>query len=254
MHLINICLTAGIFPSALKVAVVKPIFKAGDKKAFNNYRPISILPYIYKILEKIIHLRVMSFLLDSNIINNCQFGFQKNKSTYMPLLLLQENITKAFQNGNTVCGIYLDLKKAFDTVDHAILLGKLEKYGFANSPLSLIKSYLNNRQQCVDYNGVRSSCKLVKIGVPQGSILGPLLFILYINDLPNVSQNIKLPLYADDTAIFFQSKNIESLQNVIDTESAHICKWLQLNKLSLNTDKTVYQLYTKSAIKLNINV
>ena len=172
----------------------------------------------------------------------------------MPLLLLQENITKAFQNGNTVCGLYLDLKKAFDTVDHAILLGKLERYGFSNSPLSIIKSYLNNRQQCVDFNGVRSSCKLVKIGVPQGSILGPLLFILYINDLPNVSQNIKLLLYADDTAIFFQSKNIESLQNMIDTESAHICKWLQLNKLSLNTDKTVYQLYTKSAIKLNIKV
>ena len=130
----------------MKLAVVKPIYKSGDRNTFTNYRPISILPYLSKLLEKIIHLRVMSFLSESDIMSSCLFGFQKNKSTYMPLILLQENITKALENGNVVCRIYLDLKKAFDTVDHTILLEKLKRYGFTNSPLNLIKSYLSNRQ------------------------------------------------------------------------------------------------------------
>ena len=216
VHLVNISLTNGTFPSALKVAVVKPVYKSGDTKLFNNYRPISILPYISKILEKIIHKRIMSYLLDANILSNCQYGFQKNRSTYMPLLLLQENITKAFEKGNMVCGIYLDLKKAFDTVDHTILIGKLVKYGFANAPLSLLKSYLTERQQCVNFNGVMSALKPVKIGVPQGSILGPLLFLLYINDFPSIDPEMKFLLYADDTAIFFESQNIDSLQFLVD--------------------------------------
>ena len=116
----------------------------------------------------------------------------------MPLLLLQENITKSMESGKIVCGMYLDLKKAFDTVDHSILAGKLKKYGFAGSPLSLFKSYLCNRYQCVEFNGIRSTLKSVQIGVPQGSILGPLLFLLYINDFPNISKNIEFLLFADD--------------------------------------------------------
>ena len=246
VHLMNLCLEQGIFPNTLKRAVVKPVYKSGDKKEFNNYRPISILPYISKILEKVIHIQIMSYVQDSNILNINQYGFQKNKSTYMPLLLLQENITKSFENGKIMCGIYLDLKKAFDTVDHSILLRKLEKYGFASSPLSIIKSYLQNRYQCVDYNEFRSTLKPVSIGVPQGSILGPLLFLLYINDFPNISQNAKFLMYADDTAIFFESDNLSALQIIIDQESNHICNWLQMNKLTLNTQKTVYQLYKYS--------
>ena len=249
MHLINLCLTHGVFPSALKIAVVKPVFKSGDKKSLTNYRPISILPYLSKLLEKIIHLRIMSFLNKSNILSSCQFGFQKNKSTLMPLLLLQENITKALENGNVVCGIYLDLKKAFDTVDHAILLEKLKRYGFTNSPLNLIKSYLSNRKQCVEFDGVRSELKQVNIGVPQGSILGPLLFLVYVNDFPNISKMAKFLLYADDTAIFLESKNAKSLQPLIDRECIQIWRWLHLNKLSLNTQKTVYQVYSKEAVR-----
>ena len=254
VHLINLCLNKGFFPSALKIAVVKPIFKTGDKKQFNNYRPISILPYISKILEKVIHIRTMSYLQDANVLSASQYGFQKNKSTYMPLLLLQENITKAFENGKLVCGIYLDLKKAFDTVDHMILIRKLVKYGFAGSTLKIFESYLVNRYQCVDYSGVRSSLKPVQIGVPQGSILGPLLFLLYINDFPNISNNIKFLLYADDTAIFFESDNVEALQLQIEQESIQICNWLQMNKLTLNTKKTVYQLYKNSNTLSNLNI
>ena len=257
VHLINICLQSGVFPDAFKIAIVKPIYKAGDKTSFNNYRPISILPYISKILEKIVHLRIMSYILDANILNTKQFGFQKNKSTYMPLLLLQENITKSIETGKLVCGIYLDLKKAFDTVDHSFLTGKLERYGFAGTSLNLIKSYLTNRYQCVDFNGTKSNLKPVQIGVPQGSILGPLLFLLYINDFPNVSKNITFLQYADDTAIFFESDTADNLQLLIESESLHICNWLMANKLTLNTQKTVFQVYKNSAkapklsIKLN---
>ena len=257
VHLVNICLKCGIFPDALKIAIVKPIYKSGEKTSFSNYRPISILPYISKILEKIIHLRIMTYVLDANVLNPKQFGFQKNKSTYMPLLLLQENITKSMENGNLVCGIYLDLKKAFDTVDHSLLTGKLERYGFAGTSLNLIKSYLTNRHQCVDYNGTKSHLKPVQIGVPQGSILGPLLFLFYINDFPNASKNVTFLQYADDTAIFFESDTTNKLQLLIESETLHICNWLMANKLTLNTKKTVFQVYkstdktTKLSVKLN---
>ena len=153
----------------------------------------------------------------------------------MPLLLLEENITKSMENGKLVCGIYLDLKKAFDTVDHSFLIGKLEKYGFAGTSLNLIKSYLTNTHQCVDFNGTRSNLKPVRTCVPQGSILGPLLLLLYINDLPNVSNNITFLQYADDTAIFFESDTANKLQLLIESESLHICNWLMANKLTLNT-------------------
>ena len=253
VHLINLCLTKGVFPSPLKVAVVKPIFKSGDKQLFNNYRPISILPYISKVVEKILHSRIMSFLQNSNILSNCQYGFQKGKSTYMPLLLIQENVTKSFEKGNAMCGLYLDLKKAFDTVDHRILLCKLEKYGFCDGSLEIMKSYLTDRLQCVEYKGVTSSLKHVKMGVPQGSILGPLLFLLYINDLPNISRNIKFLLFADDTALFLESAQGE-LQTTLDEELPKVCKWLQANKLSLNAEKTQYQIYNNSKSKPNVCV
>ena len=172
----------------------------------------------------------------------------------MPLLLLQERITKSFEKGKLMCGIYLDLKKAFDTVDHAILLGKLKKYGFSAAPLKIIESYLSNRQQCVDFGGVRSTLKKVNIGVPQGSILGPLLFLLYINDFPNISNKIEFLLYADDTAIFFESDCSNNMQSLIDRESMVICQWLAANKLSLNTEKTVYQVYKNTNEEVNLSI
>ena len=254
VHFINLCLVQGKFPNRLKVAIVKPIFKAGNRGDFTNYRPISILPYISKILEKVIHVRVMDHITQNNIISKNQFGFRKGFSTYMPLLLLQDKVIQGFESNKMNCGIYIDLKKAFDTVDHNILLLKLRSYGITETVLGIIESYLSNRHQCVEYKGVKSSLRQICIGVPQGSILGPLLFILYINDFPDISSKFTSLLYADDTALLFEASSITELQNNINTELPKVCKWLQANKLSLNTSKTYYQLYNNSKTVADVNV
>lgn len=254
VHLINICLNEGIFPENLKRAVVKPMYKSGSKNSMNNYRPISILPYISKVLEKIIHKRIMDYLSNNNILSSSQFGFQRTLSTYMPVLLLQEYITKAFENGNIAVAIFLDLKKAFDTVDPDILIQKLKQYGIQGAPLNLIQSYLTDREQCVEYNRVRSRLLKVRIGVPQGSVLGPLLFLLYINDLPNVSTRARCLLYADDTVIIYENSDASKLQADLDKDLPKFCSYLEANKLSLNTKKTVYQLYNNSHASLHFHV
>ena len=254
VHLLNCCLRVGIFPKKLKIAVIKPIFKSGERANMNNYRPISILPYLSKVLEKIIHLRMMNHITNNEIISSSQFGFRKGHSTYMPLLILQDKIMGGFENNKLTCGIYLDLKKAFDTVDHSILLSKLNAYGFSDKFLHLIKSYLNDRYQCVEHQNIKSCMQNITIGVPQGSILGPLLFILYINDLPNVCEQASTLLYADDTAIFFQSDNAGELQNMLNSNLPMLCKWFQINKLSLNASKSFFQLYNISNQNIKIDV
>ena len=254
VHLVNICLKTGKFPKKLKIAVVKPVFKSGEKSNMNNYRPISILPYLSKVLEKIIHHRIMNHVTNNTILCSNQFGFRKGLSTYMPLLILQDQVTKGFELNKITCGIYLDLKKAFDTVDHGILLKKLGAYGFKNTCLNIINSYLTDRYQCVEYENITSNLRNVNIGVPQGSILGPLLFILYINDFPDVCREASTLLYADDTAIFFQSSNADELQSMLDSYLPLISKWFIINKLSLNTNKTFFQLYNVSERTINIKV
>ena len=254
VHLVNICLENGVFPENMKIAVVKPIYKSGIHSIFCNYRPISILPYISKLLEKIMHNRLMTYLINHNILSVCQFGFQSSLSTYMPILLLQEFVTKTLEKGNIALALYIDLKKAFDTVSHDILIGKCSKYGIVENALSLIKSYITNRKQCVEFNGERSSFENINIGVPQGSILGPLLFLIYVNDLPNTCKLGQCLLYADDSVFLFESANATELQNVINHELPNICSWLQMNKLSLNTKKTVYQIYNNSRTSVKIDV
>ena len=180
VHLFNLCLKEGVFPRKLKVAVVKPIFKTGDSASFSNYRPISILPLLSKILEKIIYNRLMTHFSYNKLLSEKQFGFRKGLATYMPILLIQELITKAFEEEEHIVGIFLDLKKAFDTVDHIILCNKLHKYGLSGKALHILKSYLANRKETVNIRDTYSKFGEMNIGVPQGSILGPLLFIIYI--------------------------------------------------------------------------
>ena len=256
VHLINVCICQGTFPKPFKIAIIKPVHKAGDKTLLNNYRPISILPYLSKILEKIIYIRLMTHFNDNNILCDNQFGFRNGHSTYMPILLLQDQVTKGFEQNLISCGIFLDLKKAFDTVDHDILCKKIQAYGITGNFLSMIHSYLSDRYQCVKFKDNISSLKEVSVGVPQGSILGPLLFIIFINDFPYISNKFTPLLYADDTTLVFQAKSSSELQSKLNEELPKICKWLQANKLCLNTNKTYYQIFnnTKSDVKLEIRM
>ena len=194
------------------------------------------------------------FIEERNILTENQFGFRKNNSTYMPIMLIQDYITCAWENNNLVVGIFLDLTKAFDTVDHNLLIQKLYKMGFCGNTLKMLKSYLSHRTQTVQVNGVKSNPKNIKMGVPQGSILGPLLFILYINDIVNLKIHGQIMLYADDTAIFFQHKNKETLQHMANAAMLKISDWFKANFLTVNASKTVMQLYTKRNSLENVNI
>ena len=187
------------------MAKVIPVHKNGDKFSASNYRPISILPHFSKIFEKLLQMDLVKFLTKNNIISACQYGFQENKSTNDALADLCNHLQNQKAINKTTCGIFIDLKKAFDTVDHAILKKKLYHYDIRGVPFDLFSDYLSNRHQFVYVNAVKSDSTLISTGVPQGSVLGPILFLLYINDLPKAT-NLKTLLFADDTALFASEK------------------------------------------------
>ena len=243
-RIVNLSFSQGVFPNELKIALVSPLYKAKDPMFFSNYRPISLLSTFSKILERLMYNRLLDFLDKYKILNKYQFGFRRKHSTYMALIILLENLTKALENGESAIGIFLDFQKAFDTVNHSILLDKLYIYGIRGPALSWITSYLSNRCQYVVYNGYESERKYINCGVPQGSILGPLLFLIYINDLPAVSKLFMPILFADDTNLFCTSQNVNSLIEEINRELANVYAWVQSNKLSLNIDKTIYMLFS----------
>ena len=199
--IINKCLETGIFPSKLKIAKVIPIFKKGDELIFDNYRPISILPSISKVFERIICNQIHSYFHVNDLYFCSQYGFRKEHSTELAVLELIDRITQQLDKGTTPINVYLDLSKAFDTLHHNILLHKLKYYGIEGTALRLFESYLNERQQYVDLDGTNSNYNRILTGVPQGSILGPLLFIIYINDIAQSSKHFNFIIYADDTTL-----------------------------------------------------
>ena len=242
-HICNLSLVQGVFPKQLKLAKVIPLFKSGDDMLFNNYRPVSILPIFSKILERIMYNRLLDYIEKKRILNNNQFGFRKDHSAAMALISLVDKISKAIENGEVVLGLFLDFSKAFDTVNYDILFTKLFHYGIRGCNLSWFKSYLLNREQFVSYNGHDSSRQIVKCGVPQGSILGPLLFLIYVNDLSTVSSLLVDIMFADDTNLFLAEKNLSNLERIMNEELAKINTWVQVNKLSLNIKKTNFMLF-----------
>ena len=207
--LINESFRTGVFPDTLKVACVIPIFKKGDKDDLGNYRPISLLPIITKIFEKAIKNQIVKYLEKHEILNKYQYGFREKLSTSDAILRFTEHTLDCFENGRYSASLFCDLSKAFDCVSHAILLKKLNTFNFNASSIKLIKSYLENRKQSVRLEDEISSELYVKAGVPQGSILGPVLFLIYINDLPNALGNIACLLYADDTTLSMSHHNLE---------------------------------------------
>ena len=243
--LFNLSLCTGTVPDHFKVI---PIFKSGSHLLVNNYRPISLLPVFNQILEKIVYSRLTSFLTRHGIISNNQFGFRANHSTEHALILIIDKIQRAIDRGQYACGIFLDLSKAFDTVDHKILLEKLKNYGIRGCALAGCRSYLSCRKQFLSIGTTTSQYNLITCGVHQGSVLGPLLFLLYINDFHLSSNIFNFHLFADDSNIFIANKSLDYIQDTGNMELKKIHIWLWL---SLNIDKTNFVIIHSSQKRNN---
>lgn len=241
-HIINLILASGTFPKKLKVAHIKPIYKKGDKDVINNYRPIALLNNISKIVEKIIYNRLICFIENQNILSDYQNGFRKQRTTTRAIYQALCEILDSLNKGKETLTMCLDLSKAFDSVDHTLLIDKLESYGIRGIASNLIKSYLHERTQCViERNNlgqlVKSEPLIVKKGVPQGSILGPLLYIIYTNEVPSLTTH-KTILFADDTSIIITEPNFPALENEVFHTLNTLNEWFEANNLRLNIDKT----------------
>ena len=247
--LINQMLNTGTFPDKLKIAKVIPIFKKGDPSLFENYRPISLLPAISKVLEKIIALQLSSSFEKNKLLFDNQYGFRPKHSTEHAALELIDRITNKMDTNEIPLNIFLDLSKAFDTIDHSILLNKLKYYGLKGSTLNLFQSYLSNRKQYTEIEDTTSTILPIQVGVPQGSILGPILFIIYVNDLPQCSNKFDFIMYADDTTLsstidsFSDINSNASADSLINAEIDKVIEWLKINKLSLNKNKSKYMTF-----------
>ena len=240
--LINKSCLQGKFPNSWKSAKVIALFKSGDKSSCDNYRPISILPTISKIIERAVHQQFYDFLQVNNLLFKDQFGFRNKMSTTSALLKFTDSLLESMDEGRVSGVVYLDLRKAFDTVDHSLLLLKLTEYGVSKACLKWFRSYLSQRSQQTSVGDALSSKRSVTIGVPQGSVLGPLLFLVFINNLPlSVKYSNKI-LFADDTAIYCSRKNCNEIQNKMNEDLALVKKWLNDNRLTLNVTKSKFVL------------
>lgn len=242
-RLINRCINENLFPSCLKVTKVIPIHKKGNVDDVDKYRPISITPIFGKILEKIMLKQLEEYVTKQNILNQRQFGFQHGKSTTMAINRLVDEVITCFETKQFLGCTFCDLSKAFDSINHNILINKLELYGLSNGALQLIFSFLHNRQQVVLFNNVYSEMTIVNIGVPQGSILGPLLFLLYINDLAKHLDN-KIILFADDTTCYSVDSDIPSLLDRMEQDINAASEWFTSNRLTLNVLKTQKMVFS----------
>ena len=253
--LINMSISCGIYPRQLKHAKVTPIYKADDETDPGNYRPISLLSVFYRIFEKLMYKRLKSFIDMNDIFFNSQYGFRENHSTQHAILDILSKIQNNMDKGLYSCGIFIDLKKAFDTVDHTILLYKLHHYGFRGIINNWFASYLSGRTQSTQIGSSAVSRKeRIVCGVPQGSVLGPLLFLIYVNDMYRSSNKFEFYLFADDTNLLLAEKDLKNLEIIANEELFNLYEWLNSNKLSLNTAKSNFVLFHSYQRKLRHEV
>ena len=233
-HVINLSLSSGIVPNCLKSARVTPIYKSGSNQTFENYRPISILPVISKIYEKCVHKQLMDYLESNHLLAPNQYGYRSKRSTELATAYFCDSIRRSMDDGKLTGAIFVDLSKAFDTIGHSTIINKLPSFGITSTAQDWLASYLFGRHQHVRYKGNLSLPSPIFCGVPQGSILGPLLFLLIFNDSSESLTNCKILTYADDTVIFFSHKNIDVIRNHLQTDFDRFVSWLERNELILN--------------------
>ena len=253
-YIFNNIINSGQYPDMLKIACVTAVFKSGDKTNPNNYRPISTLSNLNKVFEKLLHIRLYSFFESRGIICKEQYGFRKKKSTSDAVNEFLSKVYKAMSDKKYLGAVFLDLSKAFDTVNHDILLKKLEHYGIRGLALNLLKSYLTNRKQYVTVDGNKSQTQEMTIGVPQGSVLGPLLFLIYINDLPLSIKKMNAILFADDTTLFTSHSDLNTLSKNMSDDLQMVSEWLIANQLTLNISKTHYIIFSTREVPNNLQI
>lgn len=241
--LINLSFEKGIFFSDLKTSVVVPVFKKGSVNDLGNYRPISLLSVFSKVIEKLMKSRLLNFLEKNKILSANQYGFQKEKSTEHALMQVTKIIYSNENKKLKTAAIFLDICKAFDTVNHELLLHKLNLVGIRGNVHAWFKSYLKNRNQLVKIENIYSKKLPIEGGVPQGSVLGPVLFLIFINDLCNLDLNCKIVTFADDTALIFSDTNYPALYNKMEKELTKVNEWFKLNLLNLNVSKTKFMIF-----------
>ena len=253
--MVNLSFNQDKFPSILKIAKVLAIFKKGDKLDADNYRPISLLSNLSKIIEKLMHKKLYFYLEQIKVFYHFQFGFRNQHSTTHKLIEITEKIREAFDKGLFACGVYLGFEKAFDTVNHEILPSNLQHYGVTGIANDWMRSFLTNRKQYTSINGYDSTPQDIPHGVPQGSVLGSLLFILFINDLHTSVKTNKVHHFADDTNLLFINKSLKMINKLISHDLALLVQWLRANRISLNAIKTKLVLFRpkENAITKNFN-
>lgn len=247
---LNNCLEESRFPECMKLAKVVPIFKSGNKSTPGDYRPVSVLPMPSKILERVLYNRLESHLIKINFLSNKQYGFRPKSNTLSATVDLVTEIKLNIDNKKIALGVFIDLKKAFDTVSHSILLQKLNSIGIVGNAHKIFESYLNNRQQLVKFGSVESASQPVDFGVPQGSILGPLLFLIYVNNINTIGLHGKIALYADDTCLFYFGHSIQQLITQAQEDLDKLNMWFQYNLLTINASKTCYIIFSAKNKKI----